>query len=139
MKARNAKRMSELRQLVTVIEMYKLDNNGNVPEGFCYMNAANPTCLIQLINGGYLSKIPHDQTAGNNNQLSYAYCNYDTTLNNGRCDRLTSPNDCRTWVITFRLEGDPDNYCISAASGIYKANTKPKGSGESSTACVQEY
>ena len=48
-KTRDAKRISELRQLVNAIEMYRLDNNGNAPLGFCY--TYSPSCLDELVDG----------------------------------------------------------------------------------------
>ncbi|MBY0328520.1 prepilin-type N-terminal cleavage/methylation domain-containing protein [Patescibacteria group bacterium] len=139
-KARDAKRIGDLKALVSAIELYKLDNNGNAPSGFCYIDETNPTVpcsvLSPLVSGGYIAQLPFEPTGGNSVNR-YGYCNYYTAAVNGYCDRLT-PDDPTTYVIKFRQERTGSTeWCISP-QGIYRGADKVKQVGEYSTACVQE-
>ena len=58
-KSRDARRLSDIKQLQLALEMY-FDSNGHYP-----------TALSDLVTGGYMSQVPTDPLTGDN--YSYAY------------------------------------------------------------------
>jgi len=138
-KARDAKRISDLKALVAAVELYKLDNNGNAPGGFCYIDETNPSnpcpLLSVLVSGGYIAQLPFDPTGGSNPRR-YAYCNYYTTATNGYCDRLTTA-DNSTYVLRYQPERIAETWCVGP-NGLYRGSDKTKAGGEDAAACVQE-
>ena len=85
--ARDAQRISDLRQIQNALELYRLDNNGYAPDIGCHdtsygwgcgnpVGAPSPdwhpsTGLRRLVTGGYLSEVPVDPL--NNADYRYWY------------------------------------------------------------------
>lgn len=109
-KARDSKRLSDIRAVVQALELYATNNYNSYP----LSPTTNSTCgntpscvggLTQLVSGGYLSSLPTDPV-------------YDGTTNNYRyC--ATSKND---YAIIIRTESlNPSTFCRPRTTAVSTA------------------
>lgn len=98
-KARDAKRLSDTRNVVAALELYYYDNDGYPPHGGSQYDCNSSTCLAvltdELVTGGYLPSIPLDPTYGNTSS-GYRYCRVSNT---------------REYAILTRMESGDNSWC----------------------------
>ncbi len=99
-KARDTRRLSDLRQTALALEMYANDNSGLYPVSATCTNATFETMANTLVTGGYLSAVPQDPTDVAPNQYYYGATssNYilKATLENANNDAFDSDIDSTT-------------------------------------------
>jgi len=115
-KARDAKRLSDFRNLVSALEMYYDDHNDYPPNphpGWACSFPCEANCLNELITGGYLSSLPRDPKGGCYNYYNYGpsshgaviHCHLETKQNISPCTFTTG-----CWC-DYACAG-PSTYCI---------------------------
>lgn len=111
-KARDAKRVSDIKQLQSALDLYATDKNGypfdgTATAGTITLGGASAKCLsdttgfgaIGLCTGNtYMANIPSNTTPGG---ADYLYAS-KTANNAGDCDA----GPCVSYSLTFRLESD---------------------------------
>jgi len=100
MKARDAKRMTDIKQIQTALELY-FDSNGSYPLSLSWFNDCNgsgsfQTALQPLVSGGFMSKIPNDPNIPNN---PWPQCYYYQSNNNCNLGDPVHP-----YILIFRTE-----------------------------------
>jgi len=100
-KSRDAKRVSDIKQLQLALELY-FDNNGSYP-------AVTDLDSSTLVSDGLLSAIPHDPTT----DADYSYAYYPATP--------TSYHLGATLENSGHVALDSDADCTSAAAGCFAA------------------
>ena len=105
-KSRDARRLSDMRQLQTALEFY-YDSNGSYPTtggamGDCSGNSSFATALQPLVDAGYMSKIPNDPQVPSN---PWPQCYY--YISNRAC---YNGDDVHPYVLLFRTEEKQLNY-----------------------------
>lgn len=101
-KARDAKRISDIRQVQNSLELYFIDNGNYPAEGLAAGCIPLSTSLSALATGGYIGSLPTDPI----NNSEYCY-NYSSTAgaagSNWECNG--SPRDAYQYAILLKLEG----------------------------------
>ena len=118
-KARDARRLQDVKQIQTALELYIDDNNGEYPDDI--YSAADGLAL----SGGktYLDPVPQDPRASN-----YLYANLNAT--SGSCSKATG--FCTSYVLGAWMEGDVPNdvdgsLVGGAGDGVVCTDTSPGG------------
>jgi len=139
-KARDSKRISELKQLQTALEFY-YDKYGAYPQasagGFasdwnsCISSSSYHTALAPLMTAGFISKLPMDPVDRNSGTPRYCYWYFTHTQDAFNCGGNNTPGDplydiadTYQYTIYFSTEattlsyppgrpsGTPAKYCI---------------------------
>ena len=102
MKARDAKRLQDVRQLITALSLY-YENNGRYP---CHSgsNSLQNTFLQPLITSGLMASTPRDPTNTIANEMYYSYQSYRTAVG-GPCGQIAH--------LDISFENPPANGCPS--------------------------
>lgn len=113
-KARDAQRISQLREVQKALEMYYADN-GTYPAGSngagCSAGVWN-TPLAPLVSGGYLGAVPADPTNGAVGNVNFCY-NYSTASGSAyQCGGTSRSN--YTYAIMFSLENANSNFLVAS-------------------------
>lgn len=121
-KARDAKRIADLRQLQTALELYYNDNNNQYPAACgAVSNGAYAAAWPNLIPSTYISRMPIDpiNTVG---QYGYYYCSGYKP--NGNCG-YTNTGLGNNYMIATRLENASasPNSCPTSFGGWDNAGT----------------
>ena len=128
MRSRDAKRLTDMKAVSVAIESYKIDMAENAPYNSGWLNST-VSGLAELVNRGYLSKVPVDPKypTGNDN---YYYRNIESSyICAGDISR-------QTYCVRFKMEapsviGPAGNYCLTSR-GIHRAGAY-SGESQSST------
>ena len=128
-KSRDARRLSDIRQINLAMQQYLLDNSDNAPVNSGWLGSGPSSGLSSLVSSGYFSSLPNDPSHSGSNFYNYYYRNI---AGNYIC--AGDSND-RTFCVRFRTESDTalgpaGNYCLTS-QGIHRAGSLP---GESATA-----
>jgi len=115
-KARDTKRISELKQLQTSLELYYLDN-GVYPSAISSGCATGvwETPLNSLLNGGYISKLPVDPIDDEPSFLCYNYYG-GTSVSGWYCDGVLRSN--YGYAILFSLENQNTSVKTTTSGGF---------------------
>lgn len=126
-KARDAKRVSDIKQIQSALDLYATDKNGYPADGTAAaggptLGSAAAKCLNDTAGFGaagcagnvYMANVPSNTTPGG---ADYVYTS-KTANNAGDCD--TGP--CVSYSLTFRLEADTGELKSTSA-----ANDTPAG------------
>ena len=105
-KARDAKRITSIRQLQTALELY-FDSNGSYPLDLsfprdCSGSGTFQSALQPLVSGGFMSNIPTDPNFPNN---PHPQCYYYQSNNNCNLGDPVHP-----YILIFRTESAQLNY-----------------------------
>lgn len=127
MKSRDAKRVSDIKQVQTALELYFNDQNGYPIEATVVNLGIPATATLSATNGfsatadgtTYMGQVPESPTPPST-QIHYVYCSSATA--GGAC-----ANDASSYTLTFPLEGatgglECTNYstacCTATPNGI---------------------
>jgi prepilin-type N-terminal cleavage/methylation domain-containing protein len=111
-KARDARRLTDLRQIQVALQLYAVDNNGQSAPG-CYDSAAvGASFWPGILSSAYIASMPIDpiNTSG---QYSYVYCT--SVVKTGNCTWTNGTNS--NYILLARLE-NPNSYTGSCPAGI---------------------
>lgn len=94
-KARDARRISDIKQIQNALELYALNNNGNYPSvgGTTYVYA-----LASHLVPAYMPSMPEDPTRTNSYRYRYATANQSS--------------DRRSYSMLIDMEKDGTNQCL---------------------------
>ncbi|MBI4122709.1 MAG: type II secretion system protein [Parcubacteria group bacterium] len=116
-KARDAKRISDVKQIQTALELYLADRNGYAVGNALVLGGAGAGSLSQNsgfsdTSGGtvYMGNVPANPTPGGAN---YTYTSYTNSSKTSVC----SASPCAWYEITFELEGQTGGL-ISGAHAV---------------------
>lgn len=98
-KARDAKRLSDIKQIQSALELY-FDANGRYPLSCASSNGMYVATWAPLMSKTYISKMPNDPT-DTATQYGYYYCPGFVT--NGNCG-YTNPGLGTQYILATRLE-----------------------------------
>lgn len=103
-RARDAQRKSDIKQIQAALQVYFQDHNEYPPSQSC--NSGDAACWKTFIGDPYIKKMPTDPL--NNDTYLYYYCINTTdnskytlvaNLENAKdSQRTTDPKDCSSWV-----------------------------------------
>jgi len=113
-KARDAKRLADVRQIQAALEIY-LDANGRYPSGCASSNGTYVATWAPLMPSTYIGKMPNDPT-NTVGQYGYYYCaGYRPT---GNCS-LALTNVSTHYILATRLENasSAPNSCPTSFAG----------------------
>lgn len=113
-KARDAKRLSDIKQIQSALELY-LDANGQYPPGCASSNGTYVATWAPLMSKTYISKMPNDPI-DTVSQYGYYYCaGYRPT---GNCS-LAFTGVATQYILATRLENraSSQNSCPTSFSG----------------------
>jgi len=108
MKSRDTRRLSDMKQVVTAVELYKESNNNVAPphDGDQYGCSGGSNCLTALTNElvtRYIPAIPLDPQYGNAASYGYRYC---------RSTENTQQYSLLMWSeAKFRTSGQTTGWC----------------------------
>lgn len=114
-KARDSRRLADVRQIVNAIELYHL-LNGHYPQHTSIDVRCNvPASLAPLVSGGAMSVVPADPTNSDAtpNRLCYEYIGIGTAANYSSASSWYCNGRPRTdyqWALTFSTESATANY-----------------------------
>ena len=113
-KARDAQRISQLREIQKALELYYTDN-GSYPVGTTEAGcsaAAWATPLASLVSGGYISVLPRDPLNATTDTDRFCY-NYSTTGSSAyHCGGTSRSN--YMYAIMFSLENTNSNFILAS-------------------------
>lgn len=114
-KARDAKRVAELRQFTTALELYKLDNNGTYPgtTGGCQSGCLLTNTTLVSAMQRYMKTLPVDPV----NTNGYQYYYHTTGADAGIIFRLEASRDPVTPTNGFRMKKSTSTYNFAGLTG----------------------
>ncbi|MCD4762250.1 prepilin-type N-terminal cleavage/methylation domain-containing protein [bacterium] len=107
-KARDARRLSDIKQTMTALEMYFTDNND-------YPTGNTATAFGSLETGGFMAAVPDNPTP-NGLQYTFQACQSDGTV----CGIAIADGQRSSYTMTYTLEGGvadivAGNHCATPA------------------------
>lgn len=117
-KARDAKRISDIKQVQTALELFLADRNGYPAGNDLILGAGDGTALSQtagfaatLSGTTYMGKVPSNPAPSG---ADYKYTSYTSSAKTSVCASVP----CAWYEITFELEGQTGGL----AAGVHSAN-----------------